>query len=101
VECYVKVRYSNNKRRVEGINGFQNSIAGVPFSTGTSQQPAYSDRGTAGLLLLAASYYDPSILNVKLGVDRNVTGSLPVPTGTDAVQMTPGKLPGTVGVEGE
>jgi hypothetical protein len=100
-ECYVKVWYGNNKRRVEGINGFQNSVAGTPLSDGFAGQPAYFDRGTAGLLLQAASYYDPSVLNVQLAGGADAADSLPSATGADAVQLNRGLQPGQAGKEGE
>lgn len=56
-------------------------ITTTPGSDNVQYQPTYQDRGTAGILLQAAAYYDPSFIGSKLNPQ---TG-----------QMTNGDVPGT------
>lgn len=86
-----------NNRRIDGVAGLVTD--GFDFTPGSPAAnpniPPYLDRGTAGLLLQAAAYYDPSI-TVTLGAGITGTISPNTPTGATAVQL-PGKIPGQAG----
>lgn len=58
----------NAKARTNGIAGVNfNNMARTPFSDGvTNYKPQYPIRGTAGYLLQAAAYYDPSLRGVAI-----------------------------------
>lgn len=60
-------------------------------------QPKYLIRGTAGLLLQAAAYYDPSLQNVQLGQAGQTAGNAPVGLFNGVGQLNQGKLPGQAG----
>lgn len=40
----------------------------------TDEPPQFGSRGTAGLVLRAAAYYDPSLRNVKIQMDSGNMG---------------------------
>ncbi len=67
-------------------------------------QPKYFDRGSAGLLLTAAAYFDPAIQGIELQ-DRQgfFAESNAQTTAEDAAktQMKDGSIPGTAGVAGQ
>lgn len=60
-------------------------------------QPNYLIRGTAGLLLQAARYYDPSLQNVQLGQGSELGGNGPVGFFNGVVQLSAGVMPGEAG----
>ena len=70
----------------------------IPAST----IPPYLDRGTAGILLQAAAYYDPSLVNTKLGPTPNPTAPNQLTgTGPASEQLTNGQQVGTAGKKKE
>lgn len=83
-----------------------NAITFTPLSDGVDNEgPTYYDRGTAGLLLQAAAYYDPSAKTPEMGKGRMVAkenASVSKIQGDKTVTMAPevqlpGSLPGTAG----
>jgi len=59
--------------------------------------PGYADRGTAGLLLRAASYFDPSLTNIVLGESSSTGDNLGTEVGDTKLQNLPGPEVGTLG----
>ncbi len=72
VDFHIKCMFGQPKQRVTGIMGFtrQEIMVITPYSQndqGTPiAPPVYRDRGTAGLVLLAAAYWDPNNINLAL-----------------------------------
>lgn len=106
VEVYADVLFSFWKKRLGGINLIDANMVGTPGSEGgpdgSGTQPKYFDRGSAGLLLRAAAYYDPTLEGVFLGskTDR-APNNLDTPSGDFKVQLSRGKEPGTAGKDPE
>ncbi len=72
VECIMRAQLQvnttrNGRGRVYGIAGldFSRNMATtpIPLTSARNYQPSYTSYGTGNLLLQAANYYDPSILN--------------------------------------
>lgn len=113
VACTLKSMLQARKGRINGIAGFVGVSTFTPFSdtanaTGAAsltQGPLYDDRGTASLLLIAASYYDPSLQGATGLVPGDPTFSNSITTGSGRgepnVQMRNGLEPGTAGVNEE
>lgn len=95
VECRMKAMLQATKPRIKGIyqdprKGFTRNMTFTPqsdevitaaytsdttsysYRTARSRTnpPPYLDRGSAGFLLVAAAYYDPSLTDTNLGADR-------------------------------
>lgn len=102
VRCHMRAWIDPRNRRINGVLFLRNAAVSTPFSDpqGFAQTPNYLDRGTAGLLLQAAKYYDPSLRNTQLG-----TGTLQAEgvalTGDDNSQLNAGLLVGEAGVRRE
>lgn len=94
VEVSIGVLLADINLRIQGVCLTTNNLNVVPNSDGTNPPIPYKDRGSANLLLLAASYYDP-LLNEQLRA-RSTTGNqnLDTPPGDSRVQMA-GREPGT------
>lgn len=93
-QCTIRAQYTKSSRRVNGIAGFAGQdMTFVDGSDGGSDVgeywPLYQDRGTAGLLLRAAAYYDPS-LSPALGPAAQQTDDNPFTTLGDAQVQTDG-----------
>ncbi len=74
----------------------------VTFTPGSQQgvddfTPEYFDRGTASILLQAASYYDPSLPGNQLAANGNQATDDNLITLPGFVQMLQGRQPGTAG----
>ena len=83
------------------MQGITTDIPGAPANS--NYVPPYTTRESAGLLLQAAKYYDPTLRNLKMGpafiadgADNNV-----IPIGGDLANLSEGKQPGTAGRDGE
>ena len=88
--------------RVSGIVWTNNrNMVDTPGSS-PDYTPPYDDRGSASLLLQAAAYFDPNLVNNRLGDGVEGTENNP-PTGVDGenVQMRQGLQPGQAGATGE
>lgn len=92
VEVDMTVMFFPTKQRRQGVpvgpGAFTQVMTFTPYTDGVQPPPMpdYGDRGSAGLLLQSAAYYDPSLRDVKLNRE---TG-----------QMSAGLEPGTAGVRG-
>ncbi len=87
-----------------GVN--PDGMATAPYPPGTQGLPAYLDRGSAGLLLHAAAYWDPNLRNAQLQVGAQFTANnQPTPQGIGQLfagrYMTPGLQPGQAGQQEE
>lgn len=72
-----------------------------PGPGGTANpQPKYFDRGSAGILLQAAAYYDPTVRGVRLGEGGAFASDNPQTGVGRKQQMSRGSQPGRGGVEG-
>lgn len=75
-------------------------ITETPFSDRVNYRPAYTDRGSASILLQAAAYYDPSLNAILQGGSPFSKNNQP--TGdSNKTQMNEGALVGTIGKRGE
>ena len=106
VEAMVRVQYKASKDRLTGLAGFAGMGTKTPFSDAERAVPQYRDRGTAFLLLQAAAYYDPSLLNTSQTNLGNAPEGSPVnettPVGAGRRQTRlPAREVGTAGVRGE
>ena len=106
VEYRVIARFVGPKRKRATEEDLRVGFTPVPFSAlpkgGT--QPTYYDRGSAGLLLLAASYHDPVLEDVKLEKQKHSPEPFPekTTTGKDHVELgNLGILPGEAGKKKE
>ena len=68
--CRAQIPTPPQGGRKLGIAGFVGMGTSTPLSTGSTHKLPYTDRGTAGLLLQAARYYDPKLQSLKLGEDN-------------------------------
>lgn len=66
----------------------------------SAPQPKYYDRGTAGLLLQAAAYYDPTLRGVVMTASPGYATDNPVTPPDGRGQLSLGTLPGKAGVLG-
>ena len=93
VHCQIKAQVTKTTKRYDNIAWMNKSVCFTPFSDagGTFQgatTPAYPVYGTAGRLLQAAAYWDPSLRNLKMDPK---TGNI----------APPQKEVGQAGLEGE
>ena len=92
-EVTLRCMYSVNKARLSGIAGF----AGISTATPNSDpqyKPAYLPRGSAGILLQAAVYYDPSLRGVVVDNTGQLTKGKQIGKNTaDDQHATPNPLP--------
>jgi hypothetical protein len=106
VEYRVVCLFVGTKRPRRTVEDLRNYVTVVPDSGKPSggTQPTYFDRGSAGLLLLAASYWDNTAADGGLSIQRH---SAPVNfetrPGTDRIEMNDlnKKLPGEAGKKKE
>lgn len=96
VDVNVKVQFPSTKQRRNGIAFLSKKMCFTPGSDDVNYTPKYLDRGSAGFLLQAAAYYDPS-LKAQLGPGVNAVASPQTPVGAGKVQMTQGVIPGKGG----
>lgn len=87
-----------------GLDFFYNISTLTPFSDSPqAPTPAYKVRGTAGLLLQAAAYYDPSLQNTIVANNANAVANndlftqTPSQLGTNPSQLDAGQMPGQTG----
>lgn len=74
VEVAVRVMYANNKNRLFGASILRKNVTFTPLTDDVSPpSPTYPPRGTAALLLQAAAYYDPDIIQAI----NPITGQFP------------------------
>ncbi len=97
-----KGQFTNIGGQAEGlnaINGF-NGISTFTPRSDPNYHPKYFDRGTASILLQAAKYYDPNLVDTELAPARITSDNDPVTTtgdNTGKLQLSRGKAPGTAG----
>lgn len=100
------VLFPFSKKRVGGIAFLRNDMAFTPFSDGAggvgvdNPPPTVFNRGSAGLLLQAAAYFDPDLRQV-IGAGDITADNDPNEQqlyGNAKVQLVPGSLPGETGV---
>jgi len=95
VEVSMTVLFANKKTTVQNINAFDTT--GITYVPGVDDTedfvPEMQSRGTAGIVLQAAAYYDPSLTEAVL---NSVTGQMVNGDGGDPLPEV-----GTVGLEGE
>ncbi len=100
-EVSVKIvsRFQGNKRDRGTLNLLRQAFCFTPFSEGGAAiQPTYFDRGSAGLLLQAAAYYDPTLVAARLVNGKVVADDNPqTRTGNAQSQMNTGLKPGQAG----
>ena len=94
VECDLNVMFKSNAHRTNGIalfgGDFRSATSFTPLTDGidpSTNAPPYLERGTAGILLQAAAYYDPSLRGVIVNPSVG--------------QFTQGIMPGQAGVNVE
>lgn len=98
VDCVCRVMYQGHDGRVAGWAGFTKMNTIVPFCEGVDlPPPGYLDRGTAGLLMQAAAYYDPTLAGQKLGPPRAYDGENVATTRGDKQVNLPGHDIGSAG----
>ncbi len=97
-----KGQFNNIGGQAEGlnaINGF-NGISTIRPRSDPNYHPAYRDRGSASILLQAAKYYDPNLVDTDLAAARITANDSPLTTtgdNTGKLQLSRGKAPGTAG----
>ena len=64
----------NAKRRIFGVPTIDLNPLVMPPAGDSPEPPQFGSRGTAGLVLRAAAYYDPSLRNVKIQQDTGNMG---------------------------
>lgn len=101
VECDISAAIPIAKGRISGVAGFAGLVPFTPGSEsrylGNTYAPNYLVRGTGGILLQAAAYYDPALnQNGQLGPANPFGPNPSVPNGSQQVQM-PGLIPGQAG----
>lgn len=99
VEVDMKVQFTPQKGRIQGVSIGDPSMTQTPGSDpgqGNSG-PTYFDRGTAGLVLQAAKYYDPSIPNTALAPQPSLGSNDNPPTTNDNANLSTGLFPGQAG----
>ncbi len=98
VEFSLNVQYQQGHKRTQRLAGFTRLSDVVPFSDRDGPQPEYLDRGTASLIIAAASYYDPSILENTLGKGILTLPNAVTQPGNSRIQMKKGQEVGTAGL---
>lgn len=78
-------------------DGFSKFATMIPLVDDNVTRPAYLDRGSAGLLLQAAKYYDPALQGTQLGPGDVVADTNPL-TGNLKSQLNNGVRIGQAGV---
>jgi len=98
VEFQATVQFNKNKPIKKNVNSLNKWLALPITGSSENRSPAYQLRGTAGLLLQAAAYYDPSIVVNPIGPgiievenERDLNGS------NKEVQLLKGLQPGQAG----
>lgn len=66
VSCTMRALMANDPLRLKGINAFVGIDTETPESNNQTRPPQHLLRGTQGMLLRAAAYYDPSLRNYKM-----------------------------------
>ncbi len=99
-ECQMRAMVPADNLRIAGVALMRKNSVITPI---TDQQPstvvpAYLDRGSAGLLLQVAAYWDPN-LNQKLGEGIITTDNPFTGTGQSKVVTVPGIRPGEGGTK--
>jgi len=101
VEVYMKALCNSGIFTYSGLNLAESLVANLcitPGSEGIGKTPVYLPRGTASLLLQAASYYDPNLRGNKLGAGEvALAGNNQVPNSTNS-QMILGEEIGRAGL---
>jgi hypothetical protein len=105
VTVVIAARIQRGKKRIAGTTALgsaafmqQGFLTKTPGSEGTRERPVTLDRGTAGILLQAAAYYDPSLRNNALVEGKGfVPNPFNIITPKFGAQMNTGKVPGTAG----
>ena len=69
VEVVMRTMYAADPFRIGGISAFSSLATTAPYSDTQQDPPPYLPAGSAGLLLHAAAYYDPNLVNVTLNED--------------------------------
>lgn len=106
VEFHIRAMMTGGKSRLDGVvgfcgpEGFSAAMVNTPGSSGFLPKPVYYDRGTAPLLLKAAAYYDPNLIDNSLNKGGPFTANNPI-TPANTNQMNKGKEPGTTGKDRE
>lgn len=86
---------------INGVAGFAGIKTDTPLSDGVTTPPKYFGRGTASLLLKAAAYFDPNLLNQQLMPDTGTAANTLVTRGYGAQQFGVGLEVGQAGNEKE
>jgi hypothetical protein len=104
VRVQMSVQLSNTTKRIAGAQfvspGFDslpvsNNLTNTQSSTGASAAPAYTERGTASLILRAAAYYDPKLVDtVLLSGAVDTPDNQPVGSDGSTDQLSRGVQPG-------
>lgn len=101
VEVLIRGQFQQVDKRYYGLAGFVGMTTATPLSevgSDIANVPPYKERGTAGLLLQAAAYYDPSLGTTKMGPGLSRwTDNPPSTLESKRVQMNAGMLPGQAG----
>ena len=108
VTVSIRAMVQKGKKRIDGVSFAPDAylknaaVTKVPGCEGPRPRPTYYDRGTAGIILQAAAYYDPSLENTQLagGTGYAISPLAEVTSKTNA-QMNRGQVPGAAGREGE
>lgn len=93
VELLLRVQTPVTQERTVGIAANLNRMTYTPGSDAvvangpTAPTPAYTDRGTASLLLQAAAYYDPSILATQINKATGQFNTLALEVGQAGVNQ--------------
>lgn len=80
--------------------GFSKYACLTPFSEDGTLPPPYQDRGSAGMLLQAAKYYDPSLQENRLGPGDMWSNTNPLTSQINS-QMNAGVKVGQAGIQAE
>lgn len=78
VSFEMTVFYPVENKRFQGMDAFAGLDTSTPGSDGANWTPQMYPRGTAGLLLRAAQYYDPCLQNTKLNPDGLLSAGVEV-----------------------
>lgn len=106
VTVVIAARLQKGKKRTAGVVDLgsaafmqQAFLTKTPGSEGAIRpRPVYLDRGTAGILLQAAAYYDPSLRNQVLTAGKAfIDNPFIYQTSRENTRMNAGKVPGTAG----
>ena len=84
VQVFIKSFFQADPARAQGIDAFNGMDTSTKFSDNLTTSPAYVAYGTAGILLEAAKYYDPSFTNTQLDGSNNLSrGVMPGQAGVN------------------